>query len=65
MTPEEARRRLLFYAEWYVEHKSQVFYEQVRPFQKCFLRNTQIDAVLDFTSIRGLYDGADPKTVAS
>jgi hypothetical protein len=41
-----------------------LYNEKVRPFQKYFLRHSQVDAVLDFTSIRGLYDGADPKTVA-
>ena len=32
MTPEEARRKLEFYAHWYVDHKSQVFYEEIRPY---------------------------------
>ena len=35
-----------------------------RPFQKAFISTNQVEAVLDFTSIRNLYDGADPKTVA-
>ncbi len=41
-----------------------LYNDKVRPFQKQFVSTTQVEAVLDFTSIRGLYDGADPKTVA-
>ena len=33
-------------------------------FRQHFIANNQIDAVLDFCSIRELYDGKDPKTVA-
>jgi predicted Rdx family selenoprotein len=35
-----------------------------RKFQKEFLSQNTVETVLDFTSIRNLYDGADPKTVA-
>jgi type I restriction-modification system DNA methylase subunit len=41
-----------------------LYNEKARPFQKAFLSANQLDAVLDLTSIRKLYDGADPKTVA-
>jgi hypothetical protein len=37
---------------------------KARPFKKTFLAANCVDAILDFTSIRKLYDGADPKTVA-
>lgn len=37
---------------------------KARSFQKEFLAANRVDAVLDFTSIRNMYDGADPKTVA-
>ena len=33
-------------------------------FQKAFIAANQTETVLDFTSIRNLFDGADPKTVA-
>lgn len=35
-----------------------------RNFMETILRNYEIDAVFDFTSIRKLYDEADPKTIA-
>jgi hypothetical protein len=41
-----------------------LYNEKARPFQKQLIKAHQVDAVLDFTSIRKLYDGADPKTVA-
>jgi hypothetical protein len=41
-----------------------LYNEKTGPFQRQFLASQQVDAILDFTSIRGLYDGADPKTVA-
>jgi hypothetical protein len=41
-----------------------LYNEKARPFQKEFIAANQVEAVLDFTSIRKLYDGADPKTVA-
>jgi type I restriction-modification system DNA methylase subunit len=41
-----------------------LYNENARAFQKAFIAANQTDAVLDFTSIRKLYDGADPKTVA-
>ena len=41
-----------------------LYNEKARPFQKAFVSENQLEAVLDFTSIRKLYDGADPKTVA-
>ncbi len=41
-----------------------LYNEKTRPFQKQLIAAHQVDAVLDFTSIRKLYDGADPKTVA-
>jgi hypothetical protein len=37
---------------------------KARSFQKEFLATNRVGAVLDFTSIRNMYDGADPKTVA-
>ena len=37
---------------------------KARTFQRTFLSANRVDAILDFTSIRKLYDGADPKTVA-
>ena len=36
----------------------------VEDFRTHLLKENRIDVLLDFTSIRGLYDGADPKTVA-
>ena len=41
-----------------------LYNEKVRPFQKAFIAANKVEAILDFTSIRRLYDGADPKTVA-
>jgi hypothetical protein len=41
-----------------------LYNEKARAFQKAFLAANQLETVLDFTSIRQLYDGADPKTVA-
>lgn len=41
-----------------------LYNEKTRPFQKSFITAHQVEAVLDFTSIRKLYDGADPKTIA-
>jgi N-6 DNA methylase len=41
-----------------------LYNEKTRGFQRDFACTNQLDAVLDFTSIRNLYDGADPKTVA-
>ena len=41
-----------------------LYNEKARAFQKTFISANQLEAVLDFTSIRKLYDGADPKTVA-
>src|ERR1035437_1660624 len=41
-----------------------LYNEKARPFQRGFIANNQLEAVLDFTSVRGLYDGADPKTIA-
>ena len=41
-----------------------LYNEKARPFQQSFLAASSIETVLDFTSIRQLYDGADPKTVA-
>ena len=38
--------------------------EKARSFQKAFIAANRLDAVLDLTSIRKLYDGVDPKTVA-
>ena len=60
MTPEEARRRLLFYAEWYVEHKSQVFYEQVRPFPLGAHLPQWNDCSATFTNIYYLAGLVDP-----
>jgi len=41
-----------------------LYNEKVKAFRKEFLSAHQIEAILDFTSIRNLYDGADAKTVA-
>lgn len=41
-----------------------LYNEKARSFQQSFLNSATTDAILDFTSIRQLYDGADPKTVA-
>ncbi len=41
-----------------------LFNEKARQFQHSFLRENHVDFILDFTSIRKLYDGADPKTLA-
>jgi len=41
-----------------------LYNDKARKFQKAFISECQLEAVLDFTSIRKLYDGADPKTVA-
>lgn len=41
-----------------------LYNEKARAFQKQFLTLHQVDTILDFTSIRRLYDGADPKTIA-
>ena len=41
-----------------------LYNEKARSFQQSFLAASSIETVLDFTSIRQLYDGADPKTVA-
>jgi len=37
---------------------------KARTFQKDFLQHHQTNAILDFVSIRNLFEGADPKTVA-
>jgi hypothetical protein len=41
-----------------------LYNEKARPFQRAFINANQTDVILDFTSIRKLYDGADPKTIA-
>ncbi len=41
-----------------------LYNEKSRTFQSNFLAAHSVETVLDFTSIRNLYDGADPKTVA-
>ena len=41
-----------------------LYNEKTRPFQKKFITDNQVEAVLDFTSIRQCFDGADPKTIA-
>ena len=41
-----------------------LYNEKARKFQKEFLSENTVETILDFTSIRNLYDGADPKTVA-
>src|SRR5258708_21963418 len=47
-----------------IQHSGFLYNENARPFQKQLIATNQVDAILDFTSIRKLYDGADPKTVA-
>jgi hypothetical protein len=41
-----------------------LYNEKARAFQRVLISANQMEAVLDFTSIRKLFDGADPKTVA-
>jgi hypothetical protein len=41
-----------------------LYNEKARRFQTSFIRRHEVDALLDFTSIRSLFDGADPKTIA-
>lgn len=41
-----------------------LYNEKIRPFQKSFIAANEVETILDFTSIRKLYDGADPKTIA-
>ena len=41
-----------------------LYNDKARKFQKEFLSENTVETILDFTSIRNLYDGADPKTVA-
>ena len=41
-----------------------LYNEKAHAFQKAFIAAHQVEALLDFTSIRKLYDGADAKTVA-
>lgn len=41
-----------------------LYNEKARPFQRSFIEANQVEAVLDFTSIRQCFDGADPKTIA-
>ena len=41
-----------------------LYNEKARVFQKKFITDNQVEAVLDFTSIRQCFDGADPKTIA-
>lgn len=38
--------------------------ENARRFQRHFIQNYGVESILDFASIRRLYDGADPKTIA-
>lgn len=41
-----------------------LYNDKARAFQRNFIATNQLEAVFDFTSIRNLYDGADPKTIA-
>jgi len=41
-----------------------LYNRQASDFRTAILRKHQVDTVLDFTSIRNLYDKADPKTIA-
>jgi len=41
-----------------------LYNEKPRSFQKAFIDSFATEAILDFASIRKLYDGADPKTIA-
>ena len=41
-----------------------LYNEKARAFQEAFIAANQLESVLDFTSIRKLYDGADSKTIA-
>lgn len=47
-----------------IQHHGFLYNANVRDFRREFFTRHRVDAVLDFTSIRNLYDGADPKTVA-
>jgi type I restriction-modification system DNA methylase subunit len=41
-----------------------LYNEKAKAFQRGFIESNQVDAILDFTSIRQCFDGADPKTIA-
>lgn len=41
-----------------------LYNEKARSFRQSFFDSASTEAILDFTSIRQMYDGADPKTVA-
>lgn len=41
-----------------------LYNRQAADFRKQLLKTVSLNSVLDFVSVRGLYDGADPKTVA-
>ncbi len=41
-----------------------LYNEKAQPFRKAFITANQVEAILDFTSIRKLYDGADKQTLA-
>lgn len=41
-----------------------LYNQNAKSFRTALLRKFKIEAILDFTSIRKLYDGADPKTIA-
>lgn len=41
-----------------------LYNDKARGFQKALISANRLEAVLDFTSIRNLFDGADPKTIA-
>ena len=47
-----------------IQPSSFLYNFQSHAFRSFITSTRQIDAVFDFTSVRGLYDGADPKTVA-
>lgn len=47
-----------------IQPSSFLYNLQSHPFRSFVARTGRLESVLDFTSIRGLYEGADPKTVA-
>jgi len=54
------RERLLYWAKWFVEHKSKVFYEEVRPFPLGAHLPQFNDCSATFTNIYYLAGAPDP-----
>jgi len=47
-----------------IQNAGFLYNSKARAFQKAFFTSNQVETVLDFVSIRNLFEGADPKTVA-